>query len=57
MENKLGYISMNVRAKKEITTLQNQYTERNKEKNNISHNQINNKVIFDNSLPLFRQKI
>ena len=32
IENKLGYVSMNVTAKKETTTLQNQYTERNKEK-------------------------
>ena len=51
MENKLGYISMNVTVKKEIITLQNQSLETNEEKDNISHNEINNKVIFDNSLP------
>ena len=31
MENKLGYISMNVTARKETTTLQNKLSEINKE--------------------------
>ena len=52
MENKLKYISMKVIAKKEITALKNHLSEANEEKDNISHNQINNKIVYDNSLPI-----